>query len=45
MHIPRKDHNHEAQPFQGTKRKRDEDQLTTKQTPHRKLPTYKQKKK
>ena len=28
--IPRKNHNHEAQPSQGTKRRRDEEQIITK---------------
>ena len=36
-------YNHEAQPSRGTKRKRDQEQKMTKQTPHMKQPTQKQK--
>ena len=39
--IPWKYHNHEAQPSRGTKRKRDEDQIRTMQTPYMKPQTKK----
>ena len=35
--IPRKCHNHEVQPSWGTKRRRDEEQTMTKQTPNMKI--------
>ena len=40
--IHRKYHNPEAQPCRGTKRRRDEEQIMKKQTPHIKPPTHDQ---
>ena len=37
-------HSHEAQPSRATKRRRDEEQILTKQTSQMKPPTHKQKK-
>ena len=42
--IPRKCHNHEAQSSRGTKRRRDEEQLKTKQMRHMKPQTHNQRK-
>ena len=42
MKIPGKSHNHEAQPSQGTKGRRDEEQIGTPQTQQMKAQTYKQ---
>ena len=40
--MPRKCHNHEAQPSQGTKRRRDEEQIMTKLSPFMKPQTHAQ---
>ena len=42
MKIPRKRHIHETQPSRGTKRRRDEEQIKTKQTPRTKPQTHKE---
>ena len=42
MTIPRKCHNHEARPSWGTKRRRYEEQIMTKQTPHTKSLRHKE---
>ena len=39
--ILRKRHNHEAKLSRGTKRRKDEEQTMTTQTPHMKPPTHK----
>ena len=42
MKIPRKCDNHEAQPFRGTKGRRDKEEIRTTQTPHMKSQTHQQ---